>query len=389
MALCSVDSTGAQTPVRTSSRRSTEITPAKKNLAFHQSVLATPSPSRSASRFTLNRTPSGLIRHSRSSSSLLRTSRSNLQELLRWTEGADEVVTRIRCDSEVAGGGLDIETMPSQECVSEVDKSSQPLWGLPPRALPVVLICSTLLGAFSMLTLQRVLMAELFADGGTRAFTMVWAFVYTITISCMAYGALGDPGQLSDEMAQQWRADEVALPKRAHKNWRVVRPILRFDHYCRWIGNCIGLRNHRIFMVMLAGFAFIALSGALVDIVLVHAYVLGYIRSETWATLAVLMLHFAYSFVFGWFAVPILYLHVGFVSRNELTHEWKRDEFYVVHDVAGAPVSVQHLDADEYNEHFDSFEYDRTMNPWDRGCPRNCFVFWCTPRCSPGQLGEF
>jgi len=238
-----------------------------------------------------------------------------------------------------------------------------------------------------MLTLQRRLVAELL--GGSRAFTVGVAALYAAILLCAAFVGLADPGQLQGEQCAQWLADEAALPKRAHKSWLYERPVLRFDHYCRWLGNCIGLRNHREFMLMTCSLSAAALLGAAVDAVLLFARARAG-EEEAWVTELLLLLHLVYSLAFARYVVPIFRLHVGFVSRNELAREWKEDLHYVVHDaVTGEPVAVADLDVDEYNEHFDSFEYERSLNPYDQGWRQNCWTFWCTPRWAGGQLGEF
>merc|ERR1712226_1623449 len=102
-------------------------------------------------------------------------------------------------------------------------------------------------------------------------------------------------------------------------------------------------------------------------------------------------LHFAYSAYFAWYTIPLFRMHVGFVCRNELTKEWQNDVYQVV-VIDGQKVSANDLDPETYNEYFDrdAFIYDDTRNPWDKAAWRqNCWIFLCTPRCTPEQLGEF
>jgi len=248
------------------------------------------------------------------------------------------------------------------------------------RMLPILLQVSFVVGATCMLLLQRRLVLEVTgSDVVASVFLAVFAFLYVATLACMIYAAFKDPGQLDDDAGHKF-------PDRSHKNFQYARRIRRFDHYCRWIMNCIGLLNHREFILMLIGFVSIAAAGSAVDFWLL---VVRFWRKE-WATEISLMLHLVYSLAFAYYVVPIFRLHVTFVSRNELANEWKDDKYYVVDDlVTGEPVWVGELDEEEFNERFDTFRYDPSRNPYDAGCAQNCMSFWCTPRWPKEQLGNF
>jgi len=202
-----------------------------------------------------------------------------------------------------------------------------------------------------------------------------------VTLGTMGYTAMCDPGQIA-----QWKPGDH-MPERAHKTWLYKRPVLRFDHYCRWLTNVIGLHNHREFMVMVTGLTLVALLGALVDCLLLLAYsgrpLEGHSR-------LLVVLHLAYSAGVGRYAFQIFRLHVGFVSRNELAKEWKNDDNYVLRYDDGSAIPVNDLSQEEYDDvNEDDFEYDSSRNRWDHGWSSNCLAFWWTPRWTPEQLGEF
>merc|ERR1712187_613096 len=118
---------------------------------------------------------------------------------------------------------------------------------------------------------------------------------------------------------------EANLPRRTHKSWQYKRPIRRYDHYCRWLSNCIGLLNHREFVTMLVGLAAISISGFIVDIMLaVTMFNKGF-----WDTELCIVLHLGYSVALLALAGPILKIHAGLVSRNEMAAEWRRNDFYI------------------------------------------------------------
>merc|ERR1712217_806750 len=189
---------------------------------------------------------------------------------------------------------------------------------------------------------------------------------------------MGQDSSLTDEK-------EPPLPPRAHKTWLYKNPVRRYDHYCRWVTNVIGLLNHREFVVMVTGLVAIGISGILFDFVLL--FCMPHDMSH-WITGISVILHLAYSVILTAVAAPILRLHVGFITRNELANEWKKNDFYVA-IIGGMMIPVNDLNEQDFNDHFEYFLYDKTKNPYDKGAVANCWGFWCTPRWTPGQLGSF
>lgn len=266
--------------------------------------------------------------------------------------------------------------------------------------LPFMLVISTLTGALHMMMLQFPLLRDLF--GGAYFIRAFFLLLYLMTLGCMAYCVLWNPGLLKREELHKAYArlngdaagrgadgalEDPPLPKRCHKAWLYQEPVLRYDHYCRWLTNVIGLLNHREFVAMVSGLVIIGAFGSLLDAFLILAVAR---QGNQWVAAFFLVMHLTYSLILTSLAGPIFRLHVGFVSRNELANEWKRNDFYVVTNArTGKSVPVNELSDDEFNERFDAFEYDKSRNPFDKDLVTNCWNFWCTPRWTPGQLGEF
>ena len=93
----------------------------------------------------------------------------------------------------------------------------------------------------------------------------------------------------------------------------------------RWINNTIGLHNHREFVIMVGTLLLIAFLGMGIDLVLLSSF-LGTIASQTFrpseiVSMVLVALHLGYCFALLALAGPILRIHVGLISRNELAQE--------------------------------------------------------------------
>merc|ERR1712113_863661 len=109
---------------------------------------------------------------------------------------------------------------------------------------------------------------------------------------------------------------------------------------------------------MLFGFVIMAVLDSVLDLVHIvrHVKHVEFHVSQLLGAIA-LVAHMIYSFYFSWYCVPLLRQHIGFVLRNELTQEWKRDDFNIIYNQVGDPVAVNELSEEEYNEQFDNFVY--------------------------------
>ena len=253
--------------------------------------------------------------------------------------------------------------------------------------LPAALSLSTLLGAVAVSMVHIPMLTEL-TGWNCTIFLTIEAIIFGPTLLCMLWVARSDPGQITPESIKDEGAE---LPKRTHKSWLYPEPIRRYDHYCRWLQNVVGLMNHREFMAMLIGLTLIAVLGVVIDPCLAaFAYEQAGFQIVRDVILA---LHWTYSLILLYLGGQIFKIHVGLVSRNETAHEWKQNIHYVAHNTSkGSNVPVESLsDSDEYNDLLDNggFVYSPEANPLDKGCRTNCFNFWCEPRYPPGVKGDF
>jgi len=266
-------------------------------------------------------------------------------------------------------------------------------------ALPLVLGMSTVLGAASFTLAQVPFIFSKYELDSTsqKIIYSIVGLLFGVTLGCMIYAAFADPGQIAQSVEDDSDASDKddqscvgPMPKRAHQTWQYIRPVRRYDHYCRWLVNCIGLMNHREFLLMCAGLTTICIMGALTDCWLMCVlYTEGKYLSRPWLFWSILG-HFLYSLLKLHYVGPIFRLHCGLVARNELADEWKRNFFQVAKKAKkGKNIPAADLSDDEYNALQDDFIYDPKRNAHDRGCGNNCGAFWCRSRWSPKELGEF
>ena len=265
--------------------------------------------------------------------------------------------------------------------------------------LPVTLAISTLIGGICMILFQIPLLCRR-TSISYSSLVCGYCLVYGTTVGCMMYTACADPGQVkpekkgrSVELGADIEQGMASVPLRAHQSFQYDRPILRYDHFCKWLNNVIGLMNHREFIVTLLGLMCIAVLGIVVDIYLTCLVIAedGLIV-EGIETKIILALHLSYSVLLLKTVFPIIRIHFGLISRNEMGKEWKHHLHYVANATTkGDNVYVHQLDDDEFNDLLDggAFIYDRSRNPFDKGGFRNCLNFWCQARWTPNATGEF
>nr|XP_033817474.1 probable palmitoyltransferase ZDHHC12 isoform X2 [Geotrypetes seraphini] len=141
-------------------------------------------------------------------------------------------------------------------------------------------------------------------------------------------------------------------PMRARHCKACQHCVRRYDHHCPWIGNCVGERNHPLFIIYLV----------IQLVVLLWAFHLtwsGFHPGASWTEWLqlnmFLLLAFAIITIFTFVVILLLVSHLYLVSCNITT--W---EFMSHHRIS----YLKHCTSDE--------------SPFDRGISRNLYNFFCT-----------
>ena len=143
---------------------------------------------------------------------------------------------------------------------------------------------------------------------------------------------------------------------------------------------------------MLGGLSSIAVLGMVVDALLGVLMIAQKGLVESTQTSTILALHLIYSVILLKLVLPIIRIHIGLISRNEMGIEWKNHRHNVANDTSrGDNIYVHELDDEEFNELLEggAFVYDASRNPFDQGCLVNCWTFWCQARWTSDAKGEF
>jgi palmitoyltransferase ZDHHC9/14/18 len=135
----------------------------------------------------------------------------------------------------------------------------------------------------------------------------------------------------------------ILKPLRTHHCKVCDRCVERLDHHCPWIANCVGVNNHKIFVLLL---------GLLeVECLFIILECVGYLAREYKKSIFVgEILLMVYCFVMFWSLGGLFLYQAWLVCKNLTTHEKMRKLFA------------------------------STGNPFNRGIFRNCIQFWSMKR---------
>lgn len=147
--------------------------------------------------------------------------------------------------------------------------------------------------------------------------------------------------------ASYCRKCAIPRPERAHHCNVSGICVLRMDHYCPWINNCVGYNNYKFFLqlVIYGSLAsFIGLATSLPELVLCIGKLLGIGEGDVWNStlqttdiVAFLMFGGLAGFL-GILLMPMLFTHVPFAIRNVTAIESNYDNMANPYDL-GSMVS--------------------------------------------------
>lgn len=160
---------------------------------------------------------------------------------------------------------------------------------------------------------------------------------------------LGAGSSLSNRTCPTCRVFQPPRSKHCHDCDKCV---LRFDHYCAWLGTCVGYGNHCRFWWYIFEETLLCLWTSVL-----YARSLSTGGSDSWMHFAIVVILLVVLLAALLFLVLLLLFHSYLVITNQTTHELIRRKR--IPEFRNVPENVK---------------------PYSKGCVRNTLSFCCAPR---------
>eukprot|EP00250_Pteridium_aquilinum_P008781 c18203_g1_i2 orf=224-1057(+) len=202
-------------------------------------------------------------------------------------------------------------------------------------------------------------------------YTALYLLLVIVTIFQYLYTAGSNPGYVTDALRDELTAEtdlthtrDLSIGNRTCPTCRVFQPprskhchdcnkcVLRFDHYCAWLGTCVGYGNHCRFWWYIFEETLLCLWTS----VMYGMSLKSTGSSNSWLHLAAVIILLIVILAALLFLGLLLLFHSYLVVTNQTTHELIRKRR--IPEFRNIPDNVK---------------------PFSKGCARNIYSFCCAP----------
>lgn len=130
----------------------------------------------------------------------------------------------------------------------------------------------------------------------------------------------GDAGRACVNRPRYCRKCQAWKPPRAHHDSMTGRCVLRMDHYCIWVLNCVGLMNYKFFVLFLA-YAMVACIASAALLVRSCIEMFSARGEPSVGGLILVFLTFVFAVAFSLALIGFMIMHMRLIAANMTTIE--------------------------------------------------------------------